>query len=227
MRTLDPANIRADFDSALADIGTSIATSEERIDTVPPRKLISEYAFVAAASLFEGFVSDLFVAYINRDFERFRTHILGQLKIETDDKYAKRAKQFVDTSMRHLTADQIRDTLDPSQFNVAFPTTGKMKESAGKWLSAADAARFANLTARQCAVIDFTKRVRNYLAHRSQSSENEMQTALVAIDLPAELTRGVSNISDVGAFLRATQGEQSRLLHFLDAQSDLAIQLCP
>ena len=227
MRTLDPTNIRADYDTSLADVRTAVASAEDRIADDGPRKLITEYAFVSAATLFEGCVSDLFVAYINRDFERFRSHILGNLELKTDDSFAKRAKSHVTTSIKHLNADEIRNTLDPSQFNVTFATTDKMKESAGKWLAAGDAARFTNLTARQCAVIDFTKRVRNFLAHRSQSADTEMQTALVAIDLPADLKRGQNNVNDVGAFLRAIQNGQPRILHYLDALLDLGQQLCP
>ena len=74
MRTQDPTNIRTDFDAAINDVVTAFEAAEAKIEDDAPRKLLAEYAFVAAAALLEGFISDLFVAYINSDFERFRLH---------------------------------------------------------------------------------------------------------------------------------------------------------
>ena len=66
--------------------------------TTRPKKLIAEYAFVAAATLFEGFISDLFVGYINRDIQKFRDYLLGKIGLDPTDEYAKRAAQHVEKS---------------------------------------------------------------------------------------------------------------------------------
>lgn len=227
MRTQDPANIRADFDAAIVDVGKAFDAAEANVPDDASKKLLAEYAFVSAAALLEGFISDLFVAYINRDFERFRTHLLNHITTDASDEYAKRAKDHAVTNMPHLNVEQIRRVLDPTAYNITFPTTDKMKESAGKWLADADKLRFTNTTAQQCAVIDFVKAVRNFLAHRSQASDTSMQSALVAVDLPAALKRGQNNVADVGAYLRAQQNGQSRFKHFTDAVTNLAQQFCP
>lgn len=227
MRTLDPANIRADFDASIVDIETAFDAAEVGVQADGPKKLIAEYLFVAAAALFESYVSDLFVAYINRNSERFRVHVLGKMNIETTDEYAKRSVQYVEKSMPHLSVDRIREILDPTGFNVTFPTTDKMKEAAGKWLADTDKARFTSTSTQQCAVIDFIKAVRNYLAHRSQSADNKMQDVLSAIDLPGELRRGNKNVADVGAYLRAMQANQRRLKHAITQMRGLAAQLHP
>ena len=227
MRTQDPTNIRTDFDAAINDVVTAFEAAEAKIEDDAPRKLLAEYAFVAAAALLEGFISDLFVAYINSDFERFRSHLLNHISTEASDEYAKRANAHVSMSMPNLNVEQIRHVLDPTAFNVTFSTTDKMKEAAGKWLVDDHKIRFTNTTSQQCAVIDFTKAVRNFLAHRSQASDNSMQAALVALDLPADLKRNQNNVADVGKHLRATQNGQQRFKHFTDALKGLAQQFCP
>lgn len=227
MRTQDPANIHTDFDAAMVDVGTAFDAAEANVPDDASKKLLAEYAFVSAAALLEGFISDLFVAYINHDFERFRAHLLNRVTIDASDDYAKRAKDHMVTSMPNLNVEQIRNVLDPSAYNVTFPTTAKMKEAAGKWLAVADKQRFTNATAQQCAFIDFVKAMRNFLAHRSQASDNSMQESLVAPDLPAALKRNQNNVADVGAYLRALKDDQTRFKHFTDAVSNLAQQFCP
>jgi hypothetical protein len=227
MRTQDPANIRADFDAAIGDIETAINAAEQAIHVDPARKLIAEYSFVSAATLFEGFISDLFVAYINRDSQRFRDHLLYHLNLQSDDEFAKRALPHVEKTMPHLSVEKIRGILDSNGYNVAFPTTDKMKESAGKWLADADKQRFTALTSEQCAVIALLKAIRNFLAHRSDSADIMMQDSLLSADLPANFKRMVNNVSDVGAYLRANQQGQSRLNLYLTYLKTLSAQLCP
>ena len=226
MRTQDPANIRTDFDASLADVETAFNASEASVPNDAAKKLIAEFSFVAAATLSEGFLSDLFVAYINRNSEKFRAYLLGKMEIETKDDYAKRATQHVDRSMPHLSVEKIKDILDPTGYNVTFPTTDKMKEAAGKWLADADRVRFTSMSAQQCAMIDLIKSLRNFLAHRSQAADITMQGVLVAVDLPPELKRGNNNVADV-AHTCAIQNNQCRLLHCLVRIRDLAIQCCP
>ena len=203
------ANIRTDFDNSINDINTAYTAAEAGVQGDAPKNLIAEYLFVAAATLFEGYVSDIFVAYINRNSERFRTHLLDKMAIETTDEIAKRSILHVEKSMPHLSVEKIRDILDPTGFNVTFPTTDKMKEAAGKWLVDVDKQKFTTTSAQQCAVIDFIKSVRNYLAHRSQTANNRMQEALAAIDLPAELRRANNNVNDVGSWLAHARARKS------------------
>jgi hypothetical protein len=122
MRTQDPTNIRNDFDASITDIATAFQAAEAGVQDEAAKKLIAEYLFVAAATLFEGFVSDLFVAYINRDSTRFREHLLGKMLLKTDDELAKRSVVHVEKTMPHLSVDKIRQILDPTGYNVTFAT---------------------------------------------------------------------------------------------------------
>lgn len=227
MRTQDSANIRTDFESAIADVETAVAASEQSVAADAAKKLIAEYAFVSMATLFEGFVSDLFVAYINRNSQRFRDHLLNLVSLEADDAYAKRAVPFVEKSMPHLAVDHIRSILDSRGYNITFPTTVQMKESAGTWLSDADKACFIGTTPQECSIIDLTKAIRNFLAHRSQSADTTMQAALVSAGLPAELRRAINNVADVGVYLRAIQNGDSRLRFLIQQLRAFGARLCP
>ena len=227
MRTQDPTSIRTDFLVSINDVESAHNAVEAGVQEDGAKKLVTEYLFVASAALLEGYVSDLFVAYINRTSEKFREHLLSRMQLETEDEYAKRSVPYVETAMPHLTVDRIREILDPTGFNVTFYTTADMKGSAGKWLADADKVRFTGISSPLCAFIDFVKAVRNYLAHRSQSADDKMQVALVAADLPAELRRPNNNVQDVGVYLRAMQNNQRRFKHTLGYMRTLSAQLCP
>lgn len=227
MRTQDPSNIRIDFDASLADVRSAFTAAEAGIQGEDAKKLIAEYLFVAVATLFEGFVSDLFVAYINRRSESFRKHLLSRMSLEADDEVAKRAKSHVELSMPHLSVEKIRGILDPAGYNVTFATTDAMKQAAGTLLSNADKVMFTKTSAVRCAVIDFITAVRNYLAHRSDYAFDAMQTALSAADLPPELKRVGNKVNDVGAYLRAKQKALHRFEHVLTQVQALAAQFKP
>lgn len=229
MRTQDPATIRPDFEAALDGIDAAFTASETSVPGDPNKKLIAEYLFVAMASLLEGFISDLIIAYINRDATRFKEFFINNLEIkakDVKDDQAQRAKDLVEMSMPHLSVDKIRKLLDPSGANIAFPLTASMKETSAKWLVNDDRDRFTGLSQQHAAILDAIKKIRNYLAHRSANAETAMQEMLFAANLPAELKRGQNNVNDVGAYLRALQGS-ARFHHYVTHVRAIALQLCP
>ena len=66
MRTADPQNIKTDFLSGLQDVEDALDAVIASTVSVKSRNIIAEYSFLGAAILWEGFVSDLFVAFINK-----------------------------------------------------------------------------------------------------------------------------------------------------------------
>lgn len=227
MRTQNPTSVRDDFSSSLDDIESTFKAAQGSGMNDASKRLIAEYLFVAAATLFEGFLSDLVVAYINRDSQRFREFLLGGLSIDASEDYARRAIPHVEASIPHLSVDKIREILDPTGYNVTFPSTDKMKESAGRWLASADKARFVGATPAQCAVIDFVKAVRNYLAHRSDAARNRLDEVIFARDLPKALRRGIYAATDVGAYLLVMKDGECRFAHAIKALRALASRFCP
>ena len=111
MRTQDPASIRPDFESAINDVEAAFVASEGSIPDDPNRKLIAEYLFVAMASLLEGFISDLVIAYINSNAQKFKEFFIKQMEIspkDEKDEQAQRAKKVIEMSMPHLTLKQAK-----------------------------------------------------------------------------------------------------------------------
>lgn len=227
MRTQDPAGVRSDFLSSLVDIETAFKATQVGVADEQAKRLIAEYLLVAVATLFEGFLSDLFVAYINRDSEKFRGFLIGKISIAAEDEYAKRAVKHVERSMPHLSVDRIKEILDPTGYNITFKSTAKMKEAAGTWLSDADKAHIVGVAAAECAVIDFVKAVRNYLAHRSEAARAKIDEALFATDLPDVFRRNTNSVGDVGAYLLNKQSGQLRFEHMLNHVRQLGAKLCP
>jgi hypothetical protein len=102
-----------------------------------------------------------------------------------------------------------------------------MKEAAGTWLAEADRAHIVGIAAAECAVIDFVKAVRNYLAHRSEAVRAKMDEALFATDLPDVFRRNTNFVGDVGAYLLNTQSGKLRFEHIVNQVRQLGARLCP
>lgn len=230
MRTAVPENIRLDFakgvediESALLDIGGKGLRQQTRIHMV-------EFSYLAASILLEGFLNDLFVAYINRRPEAFVAYLTSKMTIETKDELAKRAATHATIDIqKHLTMDKIRKIIDPHEFNLTFQTTADLKHSAGVWLDPTYKAYFLSISKQHGALLEATKAVRNYLAHRSNSSQKRMQTALHNVDLPASFKRGTNKINSVGSFLDSAPkvGAPTRLTSYLSEIKIIAQHLCP
>ena len=229
MRTANPGNIKSDFLSALQDVSNSL-TSISSTPAGRSKDLLLEYLFLGASILLEGFISDLFVAYINRNPDAFAGYLTQRMSVDTEDDYAKRARKYASIDIAsHLTMEQIRSILDPRDWNIVFINSSDMKKKAGQWLRPPYKAYFNTLPSDTCAAIEATKAVRNFLAHRSRAAEDSMQKALLNARLPAPLRRGANKVHNVGSFLNsvpvATTQRRSEL--YLAKIQSVANHLCP
>jgi hypothetical protein len=86
MRKINPADVRADFASGLANVAAFYATAQAAITGDRDRTFLVESTFLSAAVLWEGYVSDLFLAYINRDSTRFGQHLHDALEAALAEK---------------------------------------------------------------------------------------------------------------------------------------------
>lgn len=230
MRTASPNNIKADFLAGLMDVESTFTGVSATPLTPTSKNLISEYAFLGASILLEGYISDLFVAYINKANGSFVSYLTGKMQIATTDEYAKRASGFASIDIAsHLTLEQIRSVIDHRDWNVTFATSADLKQKAGMWLEDPYKSHFLNLSNNSCAVIEATKAIRNFLAHRSGAAQNSMQIALSNSTLNAGLTRGSNQVHKVGSFLdsRPVAGAQRRIDQYLTEFKTIANQLCP
>ncbi len=230
MRTAAPQNIKADFLHALQDVEDTHDAIAGSTVALKSRNLVAEYSFLGAAVLLEGFVSDLFVACINRKSERFIGAMTGQMTMTATDETAKRAIAFAQIDIAsHLTLDNLRKILDPRGWNVGFAGSADLKARAGQWLEDPFRARFVSLSQSHCALFDTTKAVRNFLAHRSTASLNAMQASLADANLPPGFKRAANRVRSVGSFLDSVPPglAQTRIKSYLQEVRAIANHLWP
>lgn len=230
MRTADPKNIKTDFLSGLQDVEDALDAVIASTVALKSRNIIAEYSFLGSAILLEGFVSDLFVACINKNSGRFVGSMTRQMTMSATDETAKRAIAFSQIDIAtHLTLENIRKILDPKGWNVSFADSADLKAKAGQWLEEPFRARFTGLSQAHSAVFDTTKSVRNFLAHRSSASLTTMQAALASPNLPAGFRRAANKVHSVGSFLDSVPPglAQTRIKSYLQEVRAIAAQLCP
>ncbi|MCE8421760.1 hypothetical protein LZ190_24440, partial [Rhodovulum sulfidophilum] len=118
---------------------------------------MTEHSLLSAAVAWEGFVSDMFIAYINRDPARFKQHLQASFDehLKTADK-PKRIFEAFGTLVfpLHLKKADVQALADSVGNNITFSSFEKLEDKAGSWLVAAHAAKFSGLTNAQKAVID-------------------------------------------------------------------------
>jgi hypothetical protein len=228
MRTTNIENIRDDFASALADLRASFSSIEAAGVPGKVLKQSAETVFLSLAVLLEGYLSDLLVAYINKDSQAFITLLESKYSVSTEDPIAARAKFLMaaTSQRRHLTVTDIRRVLNADGDNLPdVNASASLKAFAGKFLAKKYAARITGITRRQAAHLDTARAIRNFLAHRSSSALKRMGEALASNDLPAGLRRTVYTANNVGVYLAAWWDGDRRIATWINAIEDLGKQV--
>jgi hypothetical protein len=235
MRKINPADVIDDFKSQLDELSSyfdrvaaAIAgTQSEQSDL----SLLAEQTFVSAAVAFESFVSDLFVAFINRDSSKLQSEYESRIKESVKSKFAQwHADQLKFSTVKHLSVDQIIEIMDKDGRNISFPTAAKMKAETAAWLLKDYADLFKNLTANDEAVVDCMKAVRDFIAHRSDSAKDRMNDELQKIgNVPPNenLGRGLQKVHYIGSFLKAEFQAKRRVKLYWERLKGIAESLRP
>lgn len=227
MRKTDPDDVRNDFAAGLADVVSFYETAFAAITGDKDRTLLVEHTFLAAAVLWEGYVSDLLVAYINRDTTRFRQHLKDALEAGMSTKQKTIYTNYVSLSVPvHIKKGDIVELVDAGGNNITFSHFGELVEAANRWLVPASANRITGRTASQKASVNAWIAIRNHIAHRSERSGKAMNAALAKGELHGTgLGRvGPNAVKHVGSFLKSTPvGKQSpRIKLYLDGMGAIA-----
>jgi hypothetical protein len=231
VRKINPVDVRTDFNNAIAAQELFYNRLRAMAPTALDRKQLAEQVFFVAACLWEGFVSDLFVAYGNNDSTALVARKAADVSALVTQKHGATVTSHVRTVFpRHLKASTVAALLDDKGYNVTFATSQKMVDKAHDVLVAAHQGGFSGLSAADKAAVDAWKAVRNCVAHRSKSSFDTMNLALqpATLGLPyAALARGAHRINDVGSFMDASPAAvgHSRLKCYLDVMRVIASRL--
>lgn len=222
MRKISPNDIRDDFKAQLADLKNFYSVGMVGFPKESDQSTLTEHSLLAAAVAWEGFISDLFIAYINVDASRFKMHLEHAFNehIKTQDKSNRVFQKFGQLQFPvHLNKADVQSLANSTGNNITFPNFSELEKKASIWLVKDHADKFCNLSKPQKAIIDAVIALRNHVAHRSQRSLDAMNDALgVGALHTTGIKRSNNKFHNVGAWLKAIPvGEnQSRLLKILE-----------
>ena len=160
---------------------------------------------LTAATLWESFVNDMFIAYINRDSTQLQIHLQSAFEASRTPKQAVIAQNFVTlTFPKHLTVDLVTDLIDQKGENITFFDYSTLKKGAAKYLVAGHRTGIDGLSNAQKATRTLWIALRNEIAHNSERSFKAMNSAMNAGGLQnTGLQRGVNNVKYVGSYLKS------------------------
>ncbi|MBF9030625.1 hypothetical protein HKCCE3408_09470 [Rhodobacterales bacterium HKCCE3408] len=205
MRTMDPALVRASFNAQVTETIAFYRSTRSLLTSDGDISKLSALTMVALATTWESFLSDLFVAYINRDPSQFVTHLEYALLAGLTDKQKEIQSRYAKFN-RPGSVDRatINALLDPNGNNITFPNTSELKVGATRWLSVANGAGVAAITDQQGAIIDLWIALRNHIAHDSERSREALKRAVSRGVLHGTgLHRATNAIHTPGVYLKS------------------------
>lgn len=227
MRKISPTNVKNDFIDQLAALIGFYHAGFGAFSTDRDRSTLTEQSLLTTAVLWEGFVSDMFIAYINRDATRFKAHL--RASFDEHMKSAPKSQRVFEafgalTFPAHLTKSDVQTLADGIGNNVTFPNFAELEQRAKTWLVPNHANKFCGLPAQQKAVVNAVIALRNHIAHRSQRSLDAMNASLAEGALHTTGIRRTANrFHNVGAWLKSVPvgRQESRFVTIVRILNDI------
>lgn len=229
VRKRDPAD---EVDRFVAATGSSLVLWERTQTALVSsdlelRKVVSLDAFVRIAVEWEGFRSRWHIAAINRDSSAYRTDVESRFRASIKGSRFAELEPFVHVVLpAQLSVARVQRLLDPLERNISFGD--KWADRARTELVARYATKVQSLSPADLRLVAACEKIRNAIVHRSRSSVDEMNTALVVLDpvVDANLVR-TSKISATGiaAYLHARPQAERRVEVWHHRLSDVAGRL--
>jgi len=219
MRKVDPADVRQDFETNARDITEFFDRTCQALSGTPMKESdisrLATTSFLALFVTFERFLSDLFLAYLNRDCSVYQAHLVSRLNDSIESKFGPGVSSLVSLRTKaHVSVDELEDIVDPDGWNLTFQTVDSLKAAAGNWLPPAFANRVKSINAGEGRLIDTARVVRNFIAHQSAGSKQRMNDALSTVEVGGHnrhLGRGQREVHGVGSYLKASHAGQRRI----------------
>lgn len=222
MNKLNPTKIATTFEAEIDELLAYYLRARTAFGSAPTAKadvsLLSEQVFLFAAISFEGALSDIYFAYVNKDSSLFLANKEQKIKSAISEAFGPWYSSKVTIPyVKHLSADDLYPLLDPRGYNITFHNMRNMVAQAKKNLLPAFGAKYKTLTPAQRKLGDCVKYLRNYMAHRSDSGFQSMTDALASLPTayPSLARSKTHRVNSVGAYLKSWTGAQSRTELFL------------
>lgn len=233
MRKIDPADVLADFNAASHELINHYDRIDVAITTHPTREgdlsLLATQSFLALFVAFERFNSDLLLAYLNRDFKQFQADVATRISTSAREKFGPVIAARVTLEIkRHVSVAELEEIVDPTGWNLTFPTVAKLKEYSRRVLVPAYATRIDSLTTSEARLVDTARAIRDFIAHQSPGSKKRMNDTLATIEVGAQnryLGRTSNAVHNVGAYLKASCAGTRRLHRYSQALRAIAARM--
>ena len=191
--------------------------------------ILSELIFLNTYVAFETFISDIFMAYINKSsmsYQNFQEAKIKKLvKEEYGDWYSNRISM---SKSLHLKADEVESLIDPKGFNLTFSSTNEMKRIAGGWIAQEHREKIFRLTDDDLKFIDCCREIRNAIAHKSKRSLTSMNDLLRSIPDASTISfihRQTNDINVVGVFLKSRSNGEQRVIKCIHMLKDISSRM--
>ena len=231
MRKVKPADVKSSFNTLVTEkksyflrqVSSIKGTEHEMKDL----SLLSEMMIHSLYVEFECFVSDLVLAYINRDPSAYQHDLFTRAKESVRSKFDDwTTNRLIPKTEKHIKIDEIEQLIDPKNFNVTFKDVATLKSNANRWICPAHLAGIAAISAADARLIDTTHSIRDFIAHRSVHSKTNMNSMLRSVDAgnncPNTGLGSTQAIHNIGSFLKASVGNQRRVVRYADRLLSIA-----
>lgn len=232
MRKVDPAGVRADFDAFASERLTHFSRLESVLAKTPHGKrdlsILAETTLHSTYVAFEVFISDLLLAYINRNVSTYRTSVQADIHRVVRPKLGAGVAGMATFQLpKHIKLHDLENTIDPTGWNLTFKSVELMQAKFADWVDPAFGGGIAALTAPDTKLIDTARSIRNFTAHNSAGSKVIMNDMLRNVSTGAacpnaSLVRGVHKINDVGAYLKSVSNGNRRLVTYIQRLQSIA-----
>lgn len=229
MNKLKPANIAQNFQSEINTLLAYHARATTAFRNTPTESsdisLLNEQVFLFAAVSFEGALSDLYFAYINKDSSFFMAAKEQKIKSSITETFgAWYASKVSIPHSKHIKTAELYPLVDPRGYNITFQNARNMISQARKNLLPIYASKYKAITPAQRKLADCIKCVRNYIAHRSDSGFESMTSAIASLSSGPYQALSRSNshrVNIVGAYLKSVSGGKSRTELYLQEMTNI------
>jgi len=232
MRKVRPQDVKDDFASFVTERRAYFDRVEAALKGTQHEKrdmsTLSETTLQSTYVAFECFLSDLILAYVNRDFSQYQIDIEGRIKQSIESRFGQWASQATSfTSRSHIKVDDLETILTPESDNLTFKDVETLKQRCVAIVAAPHRNAIVNLSDSDSRLIDTVHAIRNFIAHRSPKAKATMNQRLASIvsgvGCPNEnLSRGTYDIGNIGAFLKAEVAGSRRINLYLSRLSSIA-----
>lgn len=190
---------------------------------------LCELVFLNSYVAFETFLSDLFLAYINKKSITYQNSQEKKIKKLIGEQFGEWYEQR--TSLHkasHLSANEVENLLDPKGYNLTFSRSSDIRRLAAKWLDQDFKQNIFMLSQEDLQFIDCCREIRNAISHKSKRSFDSMNTLLRSVPTPSTIDfihRPTNSVKNVGVFLKSMHGEEFRVIKCIDRLKDISSRM--